>query len=198
MKKAPIFSMFCIDYRFDALIANFYGGIEREYDYFACTVAGGILALGYKKYCENECKCTCKYDDKLCDPSNSSMKLLKKSLIENLTIALTLKPIEEVFLLNHQDCGAIKAFLSYSGYPKKLGENNPKEIKINQDLLTYAKKYMSKKFAGMKFTLGLVDINGTVATYDSSKKYWRIIYVGEFNIKEALWHGMKVGDKYKL
>ena len=198
MNKSPIFSIFCIDYRFDAMVANFYEGIGREYDYFACTVAGGAMPLGYEKYCSNECtKCSESKSDKSCDPSNSSMKLLKKNLVENLNIALTLKPITDTYLLNHQDCGAIKAFLGCSGYPKKLGENNSKEIKINSKLLTYAYKYMLSKFPKIKFNLGLIDINGSVATYNMNTKKWTVIYVGEFKIKEGLWYGMKLNEVYK-
>ena len=48
------------------------------------------------------------------------MELLKKNLVEKLNIALTLKPIDELFLINHQDCGAIKAFFACSEYPKEL------------------------------------------------------------------------------
>lgn len=193
--KAPIFSIFCIDYRFDAMVANFYQNIGKEYDYFACTVAGGSMPLGYEKYCKNEC-IKCKKSKKSCNPSNLSMKLLKKNLVENLNIALTLKPITETFLLNHQDCGAIKAFLGCSGYPNTLGENNSKEIKINSKLLTYANDYMLSKFPKITFTLGLVDINGSVASYNVNTNVWTVIYVGEFNIKEGLWYGMKVGDTY--
>ena len=194
--KAPIFSIFCIDYRFDAMIATFYENIGKEFDYFACTSAGGALSLGYEQFCKNKCS-TCNIS-KVCNPENPSMNLLKKNLVENLNIALTLKPITEVFLLNHQDCGAIKAYLACSGYPSKLGENNSKEIRINTNLLVYANKYMLRKFPEIKYTLGLVDINGSVATYDVSKKIWTIIYVGEFNIKEALWYNMKDGDVYKF
>jgi len=209
--KEPVFSIFCIDYRFDALVAKFYQDIGKEYNYFACTSAGGCLSLGYESYCKevcnsnksfnknecnkcnknecnkcnkiefNECKkcnecnkCNkneCNKCDEIkykecnicnvkCDPNNSSMKLLKLNLVENLNIALTLKDITKVFLLNHQDCGAIKVYLSCSGYPRKLGENNRKEIKINSILLTYAQKYMSEKFKNIDFALGLVDING--------------------------------------
>jgi len=224
--KEPIFSIFCIDYRFDALVATFYENIGQEYNYFACTSAGGCLSLGYESYCKeicnshkpcnkpckpcnkcnecnecNECnKCNeCNdYNKKKCDPDNSSMRLLKLNLVENLKIALTLKDITKVFLLNHQDCGAIKAYLNCSGYPNKLGENNKKEIKINSILLTYAKKYMLKKFPDIEYALGLVDINGSVAIYDICKKTWKVVYVGEFKIKEGLWYGLKVGDIYKI
>ena len=195
--KIPIFSIFCIDYIFDAMVATFYEGIGKEYNYFACTVAGGALPLGYKPYCKNDCgKCNNK-SGKSCNPSNLSMKLLKKNLVENLNIALTLKPITETYLLNHQDCGAIKAFLPCSDYPQTLGANNAKEIQINTRLLTFANKYMESKFPKIKFTLGLVDINGTVATLNPNTKSWIIVYVGEFNNGEGLWYGMKVNDVYK-
>jgi len=46
--------------------------------------------------------------------------------------------------------------------------------------------------------LALIDINGSVASYDIPKKTWTVIYVGEFNIEEGLWYGLKVGDTYKL
>lgn len=192
----PIFSIFCIDYRFDAMVATFYENIGKEYNYFACTSAGAALSLGYESYCKNKCnKCKCY---KTCDPYNSSMKLLKKNLVENLNIALTLKPINEVYLLNHQDCGAIKAFLACSDYPKTLGEDNKKEIIINSNLLTYASRYMLIKFPNISYTLGFIDINGSVATYNIYIKTWTIIYVGEFNDKNGTWYGMKVGDTYKL
>ena len=191
----PIFSIFCIDYRFDALIATFYEAIGKEFNYFACTSAGGALSLGYEKYCKKICNSCNKIK---CDPENPSMDLLKKNLVENLNIALTLKPIDELFLINHQDCGAIKAFLACSEYPKELGENNKKEIKINSKLLVYANDYMSKIFPKIKNTLCLVDINGSVATYNICKKIWTVIYVGEFDIKEGLWYGLKKGDTYKL
>ena len=156
--KVPIFSIFCIDYRFDAMVADFYQAIGLDFNYFASTVAGGALALGYKKYCNNKCndcdRSNESTNNKRCDPSNSSMKLLKENLVENLNIALTLKPITEVFLLNHQDCGAVKAFLACSGYPKVLGENNNKELRINTNLLTYANRYMLEKFPDIKYTLG--------------------------------------------
>ena len=75
-----------------------------------------------------------------CDPTNSSMIILKKSIQENLNIALTLKPITDVYLINHQDCGAIRAFLSCSNYPD-FGENNPKEIKIKFNAINVIKTY---------------------------------------------------------
>jgi hypothetical protein len=56
---------------------------------------------------------------------------------------------------------------------------------------------MKSKFSKINFTLGLVDINGSVATLNPETRAWTVIYVGEFSIKEGLWCGMKVNDVYK-
>ena len=210
-----IFSIFCIDYRFDAYIATFYENINQEFNYFACTGAGGALSLGYRKYCSEKCKpcdpnniynfynkcnhCNpCNPSKLSCNPNDSTMELFKTNFVENLNVALTLRPINEVYLLNHQDCGAIKAFLPCSGYPNILGENNKKEIEINSNLLAYAKEYMLHKFPDKKIVMGLVDINGSVAIYDIPLKLWYVVYVGEFNLTEGLWYGLKADDVYKL
>jgi carbonic anhydrase len=79
------------------------------------------------------------------------MKLLRDNLVKNIEIALTLQPIQSIYLLNHQDCGAIKAFLGCSGYPETLGSNNEKEIQINSSILTYAQKYIKKKLRVKRF-----------------------------------------------
>lgn len=188
--KPPIFSIFCIDYRFDAMLAEFYKNTGLEFNYFACSTAGAGLCLGYKEYCQTQCQ-SCG-----CQPNNISMKILKRSVVENLNIALTLKDIKNIYIVNHQDCGAIRAFLECSGYPDH-GEHNRKEIKINSILLTYAVKYMKKTF-NMKYTLGLMDINGTVAFFDIKTKIWKVEYLGEFNDKKGLWYGMSVGETYKV
>lgn len=79
--------------------------------------------------CNNEYECKCnKKNNKSYEPSNPSIKLLKQNLIKNINIALTLYPITSIFLLNHQDCGAIKGFLACSDYPTVLESNNEKII----------------------------------------------------------------------
>jgi hypothetical protein len=219
---APIFSVFCIDYRFDAMVARFYEETGKQYNYFACTVAGGALALGYEKYqadrhaCCKRCGCckangainsinsinsiNAKYPkpldqiDSVTREIDQSMRLLRDNLVENLKISLGLKPVTDTYLMNHQDCGAIKAVLKNSGYPKQLGDDNNREIKINTDLLIYARHYMARQFPAMRFTMGFVDINGSVATLDIASRRWTVIYVGEYNDPLGTWHGMGHGD----
>lgn len=184
MSKVPIFSIFCIDYRYDKLTADYFQGIGLVNSYFASTAAGAALPLGYRCSCCNLCP------KGSCNPINDSMNLLRDSLVKNLEIALSLKPITTVYLLNHQDCKAIKAFLGCSGYPMKLGDNNQKEIDINAVILTYAQKYMLKLFPIVKFCLCVIDINGSVADYDPITKTWIKVYTGTGNNPLGLWYNL--------
>ena len=184
MEKVPIFSVFCIDFRYDKLTADYFQSIGLLNSYFAATAAGAALPLGYK------CSCSCLCTKGACTPSNTDMALLRDSLVKNLEIALTLKPIKDIYLLNHQDCGAIKAFLGCSGYPQTLGSDNEKEIQINASILTYAQNYMKTKFRNKKIRLGLIDINGTVADYRPLTKTWRKIYTGPGTNPLGLWYNL--------
>lgn len=192
-QQNPLFCICCIDKRFDALTTDYFESTEFKRNYYLGTTAGSGLPLGYKQYCTEICNCNCNFNFKIsdsCDPLNPDMELLERSLIRNIEIALTLDPIPEIYIVNHQDCGAIKAFLSCSGYPQTLGENNPLEIKINTELLFFAKEYVKFRFPDIKVRLGLIDINGTVADFDEKYQSWHLVYRG-FGINPlGLWFGL--------
>lgn len=183
MSSVPIFFIFCIDYQFVKLAVDYLTSIGLAYHYFSATGAGGALSIGYEKYCKNKCS------EKGCIPSNQTMELLKNNLSTNLDIAKTLQPVNEILLMNHQDCGAMKAFLPCSGYPKILGSDNIKEIKINQDILVYSKEYLLSKYPNQnfKFKLALIDINGCVGIYDTNTKSWTVVFRGKGINPLGLW-----------
>lgn len=210
--KSIILTVFCIDKRFDYLTTEYFDGIGFRYNYYLLTTAGSALCLGYEKYCSEICnsRCNCSFvknclsDNNCllennyknaCDPTNKDMELLKESIIKNIDIALSLDNLEQIYLLNHQDCGAIKAYLECSGYPKKLGDNNPLEIKINTDLLLFASQYIKQKFNSSNIVLpniklGLIDINGTVSDYDYQYNSWNLIFRGPGTNPLGLWYGL--------
>ena len=179
----PLFVMSCIDFRYNNLTGDYFKRIGEANNYFDAAVAGsGALPYGYLCYCK--CKC-CK---KGCNPNNETMELFKKNLDTNLSIAQTLTPIQTIYLLAHQDCGAMKAFLKCSGYPETVGSNNAKEIQIYADLLTYAKQYANKKFPNLPTRIGVIDINGTVADYNTITKQWTVISKGPGTDPKGLWY----------
>jgi hypothetical protein len=185
------FNVYCIDVRFDFLTTEYFRISGFRQNYYVGTTAGGSLPLGYNKYCTEICNCDCTHTTITgCDPLNPDMLLLKDALVKNMDISLTLDNIAEIYLLNHQDCGAIKAFLECSGYPQTLGDNNQLEIKINTDLLLFADEYLKTKFPDITNRLGLIDVNGTVCDYDVKFNSWRLVYRGPGNDPKGLWYGL--------
>ncbi len=189
-EKKTYFNIFCIDKRFDLLTAEYFQLAGFIDNYYLGTTAGSALPLGYQEYCSEICNCNCVHNNIIssCDPLNLDMQLLKDSLLKNIEIALTLDDIKEIYLLNHQDCGAIRAFLSCSGYPQILGENNPLEIKINTDLLLLAKANINSKFPNIKVRLGLIDTNGSVADFNEKFYSWNLVYRGLGVDPLGLWY----------
>jgi hypothetical protein len=113
------------------------------------------------------------------------MRLLKDNLIKNIDISKSLDNIKDIYLINHQDCGAMKGYLGCSGYPDNLGDNNQKEIDINTTVLLYAEKYVQCKYPNATITLGLLDINGSIANYTNGS--WVKVYTGEGTNPLGLW-----------
>lgn len=186
---APMFCVSCIDYRFDILTAEYFKSIGRGFDFFSSTTAGGALALG-------SAICSLSYK------SPEVMELFKETLVTNLRVALTLQPVTEVILMNHQDCGAFKAFLPYVGYPESLGQDNVRELEIQADILTLAHTYIRELFPDLLVQITLIDVNGAVAEYNINQKVWTLVFEGSgrasHQLKEGLWFGMKPGDMTQL
>merc|ERR1712185_710375 len=109
--KKPIFVNFCIDFRYDSLGTDFLNAIGLNQNYYLGTTAGAALPFGFKKYC---CKKCCADG---CNPGNCDIKLLKQSLLKNIDISIGLSEVDDLYLINHQDCGAFKAYLGCSEYP---------------------------------------------------------------------------------
>ncbi len=187
------FNVFCIDRRFDFLSAEYFKAIGFTTNYYLGTTAGAGLCLGYSQYCSEICNCHCHLTNQTttsCDPANPDMVLLKDSLTKNIDISLTLDTIKEIYLVNHQDCGAIKAYLGCSGYPEEPGTNNQLEIKINTDLLVFACEYLKTKYPDIVCRIGLMDLNGSVADYDIKYNSWYLVYRGPGTDPKGLWFGL--------
>lgn len=198
--KCAFVNVFCIDKRYDVLTTQYYnykGFNERTKNYYLITTAGSSLCLGYSGICTQVCTPNCKTctappcTAPPCDPLNPDMQLLKKSLVKNIDIALSLDPHCEYYLLNHQDCGAMKAYISCTGYPTTLGSDNELEIRINEQVLTFAAQYIKNRYPETHVRLGLIDTNGTVCDFNPKFRTWVLQYVGPGVDPRGLWFGVE-------
>ena len=124
------------------------------------------------------------------------MRTLKNSLIQNINISLKIQPFSQIYLINHQNCAVIRTYLACSGYPA-FGQNNPLEIKINANLLTFANTYVLRKFPTLSCILALIDINGTVASLNITTRIWTVIYLGTGTNTQGLWWGIALNGTYQ-
>ena len=107
-----------------------------------------------------------------------------------------MKNFNQIYLINHQNCGVISRYLSCSGYPATLGANNSKEIQINRNILTFANNYVLRKICGVTCILALIDVNGSVASLNIVTGLWTVIYVGEGDNTLGLWYGLSINQTY--
>ena len=170
----------CIDYRYDYLVSVYYNAIGEQSNYYNATAAGASLPISYQNYC-------CKYGGGCtCDSKNTNCTL-KKALLTNFEISQSLSNTKIIDLINHQDCGAINAFLPDSGYPKTLGANNAKEIQIQQRILVLAREELLKKYPNITVTMKLIDINGYVGQLING--VWKVVYKGSGTNPKGIWWG---------
>lgn len=191
------FCISCIDRRFFSLAADYFTYIGSSDNFYEASTAGAGLSLGYSEYCSNICGCPGSNCNQAtaCDPANVDMAVLKDSLVRNINIALTLDNIEEIYILNHQDCGAIRAFLECSGYPN-YAENNQVEIQINEDLLQFACQTINENFPNIRCRIGLQDLNGTVCDFNPQYQTWVLQYNGQGVNPNGLWYGFGAPPPY--
>jgi len=172
----------CIDYRFPDLITTFLSTLNLSRTYYEGTVAGASLSITYNDYCTTNpgSGCTCNFKKTNC--------ILKNGILTNFEISTELSDVDEFIILNHQDCGAFKAFLPKSGYPLTLGTNNPKEIEILTKSMLLTQQYLERKYTSiLSYVLYIIDINGWVAQYSSPQNIWKVIYTNENNDPRGLW-----------
>jgi hypothetical protein len=106
--NTPIFVLSCIDKRFSNLINKYLNArfppIDSFTNFFYCTAAGAALPIAYNGYRKNNgLKCDC------C--KQKSMKAIRRSILENISISQTLYNVNTLYILNHEECAAVRVFL---------------------------------------------------------------------------------------
>lgn len=113
--KKNILVISCIDFRLTDNLLSFLHGenLANRYDHLA--IAGASLCCIGKHGQEGE---KFRYTDDFITYAESWKLLLHK----HVEIAVTLHQIEDVYIVEHEDCGAYKTFLEDKGHTGKPGE----------------------------------------------------------------------------
>lgn len=144
----PVICVSCMDYRYNDLLSKY----MTMFQYYNISTAGGGLTLAMGNL----------------SPS------LAQSVLDNIDIAHSLSASTKLYIINHQDCGAFRAFLPESGYPSYLGEDNRTELNIHSYVLQGLRNMPD--LHGMNVKVGVIDYNGTVADIEDGR--WVIKFVG--------------------
>lgn len=174
--KFKKFVLTCIDNRFVNLMNNFYNATGQSETFYLGTAAGSSLPLSYSNICKKISCCTAK----------DINYLLQEGQLTNLNISQLLSEINEIDILDHQDCGAFKQFLPCSDYPLRLGKDKEKEKKLHEESLVLAENNLRKKGIPFMIQKLLIDINGSVGKFIDGQ--WTIIYTGSGKNPDGLWY----------
>jgi hypothetical protein len=161
----------CIDKRFDALLAEFYENNGQNANYYMVTAAGSSLPISYSRIAkEPSLDCFTVENCKL-------NQTLKGAMTTNLSISESLSSIEQLDIVDHQDCGAFRVFLPCADLNSKENEKiiHAKSLNIASNKLN---------FTGPIRKL-LIDLNGTVGQLEDDNTY-TVIYKGPGNNPNGL------------
>lgn len=172
----------CIDKRFDALVSEYYDAIGQSADYYLISAAGSSLPLSYNKICK-DLQC-CSYKNCVTN------KTLRDAQILNFNISESLSSINQLDIMDHQDCGAFRVFLPCADLPSGIvtPQEKEKEKQIHAQSLTLAESSIRKRIPTFNNPIVrlLIDLNGSVGQLQADGS-WKVIYKGTGTNPNGLW-----------
>lgn len=136
--KALVLS--CIDFRFVTMEQNFLQKLNLEGKYDWLSLAGASLAL-----------------------NNFPSTADTQTFWEQLQLSIDLHQIEEVIILDHQDCGAYATKID-----RQLSQNSLREKEIHCLYLTQAAQAIKQKYPFLQVQLYFAHLNGDIEKISST------------------------------
>jgi hypothetical protein len=136
--KALVLS--CIDFRFVTKEQNFLKTLNLEGKYDWLSLAGASLAL-----------------------NNFPSIADTQTFWEQLQLSIHLHQIEEVIILDHQDCGAYATKID-----RQLSQNSLQEKEIHRLYLTQAAQAIKQKYPFLQVQLYFAHLNGDIEKISST------------------------------
>jgi carbonic anhydrase len=135
-KKFKAMVLSCMDPRFQPKIFNYLKKRKLSGQYSAFTIAGAAVGVTHSKF-----------------------KKWHTVFFENLSASIRLHKIDELIVINHQDCGAAKIANS-----KKVF-NNKVETDIHKVSFKKLKSSLRKKFPKLKVEFNVMALNNSIKKF---------------------------------
>ena len=157
LPRKNIIAVSCIDLRLTDELLNFlhFDNLTNRYDHFA--LAGTSVSIGATR---EEHRALFK-EDMLND--FDSFKHWKKTLYEHIQIAIDLHQIADVYIIEHEDCGAYRTFLKDGDFTTPEDE-----IKCHKEFAVALSKEIRDEYNKLNVHCFMIDIRGNVQLLDTS------------------------------
>lgn len=131
LPKKNILVIGCIDLRLMDDVLNFlnYDNLNNRYDQF--TLAGTSISLGATR--EEHVKL---FKPEELDRYNN-FEHWKKSLYDHINIAIALHKIEDIYIIEHEDCGAYRVFLrdaNFGSWEEEVACHKKFAVALSKDI----------------------------------------------------------------
>lgn len=156
LPKKNIITISCIDLRLNEEVLNFlhFDNLTNRYDIFA--LAGTSVTAGATRPEHRPL-----FDEQTLEDYDSFAHW-KKALYEHIQIAITLHEIEDVYIIEHQDCGAYKTFLKDASF-----SSPEEETACHKKFAVALSKEIQEKFK-LNVHCFMIDIRGNVKLLDTA------------------------------
>ena len=180
-EDAPIVSVLaCIDFRYSKYLTRVMKNLGHASSYFEIKAAGASFPF-YYDYLEtrDECQCVKQHE--------KTIGAIAAGALANLDTALNFITQSTLYIIDHQDCAAFKAYtactgkscINYPSQPSSSQESKDRELYIHAEALVGAKSVLSKSVRYTVIILGIIDQAGAFGVYDENTKLWSVQVSGE-------------------
>jgi len=174
-EKLAVSVLGCIDCRSEKSIARIMHHLGHGENYIDIRSAGAAFSFYFQELKKRpECTCILHHAP--------IVETIAKGISANLDAARHLPVQPKLYIVDHQDCAAFKAFttskgtscLSYPICPTVSQTSKDLELRIHSEALVAAKEALRKRQGLMEIVLGVVDRAGAYGVYDEQEKSWSI------------------------
>jgi carbonic anhydrase len=156
LPKKNIIVISCIDLRLTEEVLNFlhFDNLTNRYDIFA--LAGTSVSTGATREGQTEL-----FKKDILEQYDSFVHW-KQSLYDHINIAIALHAIEDVYIIEHEDCGAYRTFLKDANFG-----SIEEEVECHKKFATALSKDIQVKF-NLNVHCFMLDIRGNVKLLDTA------------------------------